>query len=203
MPTTTMAQHTEDHNMTDATSTVDLALRSNTSNAPSDSKTTTTTSTSQAETASSSADSDSDDASTSDSDSDSEEDASEEEEEIATLKPGVKPDFSRARAIASGAPSLEDRLKAFLPQLAEANSRLQKGGEGEYSMEVVGEDEPHIEMDLGLGVLEETNGDGRSESDEEEGEEKGEGGRKRKEKDVMGELMGKKENQTAGIEEVG
>lgn len=199
MPTTTMAQHTEDHNMTDATSTVDLALRSNTSNAPSDSKTTTTTSTSQAETASSSADSDSDDASTSD--SDSEEDAS--EEEVATLKPGVKPDFSRARAIASGAPSLEDRLKAFLPQLAEANSRLQKGGEGEYSMEVVGEDEPHIEMDLGLGVLEETNGDGGSESDEEEGEEKGEGGRKRKEKDVMGELMGKKENQTAGIEEVG
>ena len=201
MPTTTMAQPTEDHNMTDATSTVDLALRSNTSNAPSDNKPTTTTTTTQAETASSSADSDSDDASTSD--SDSEEDASEEEEEIATLKPGVKPDFSRARAIASGAPSLEDRLKAFLPQLAEANSRLQKGGEGEYSMEVVGEDEPHIEMDLGLGVLEETNGDGGSESDEEEGEEKGEGGRERKEKDVMGELMGKKENQTAGIEEVG
>ena len=200
MPTTTMAQHTEDHNMTDATSTVDLALRSNTSNAaPSDSKNTTTTTT-QAETASSSADSDSDDASTSG--SDSEEDVS-EEEEIATLKPGVKPDFSRARAIASGAPSLEDRLKAFLPQLAEANSRLQKGGEGEYSMEVVGEDEPHIEMDLGLGVLEETNGDGGSESDEEEGEEKGEGGRERKEKDVMGELMGKKESQTAGIEEVG
>ena len=195
-----MAQHTEDHNMTDATSTMDLALRSNTSNAaPSDSKNTTTTTT-QAETASSSADSDSDDASTSG--SDSEEDVS-EEEEIATLKPGVKPDFSRARAIASGAPSLEDRLKAFLPQLAEANSRLQKGGEGEYSMEVVGEDEPHIEMDLGLGVLEETNGDGGSESDEEEGEEKGEGGRERKEKDVMGELMGKKENQTAGIEEVG
>lgn len=186
--------------MTDATSTVDLALRSNTSNAPSDSKTTTTTT--QSATASSSTDSGSDDdASTSD--SDSEEDASEEEEEIATLKPGVKPDFSRARAIASGAPSLEDRLKAFLPQLAAANSRLQNGGEGEYSMEVVGEDEPHIEMDLGLGVLEETNGDSGSESDEQEGEEKGEGGRKRKEKDVMGELMGKKENQTAGIEEVG
>ena len=189
-----MAQHTEDHDMDGTTSQpVNLAFRSSTSNAPSDNKPTT---------ASSTADSDSDgDASTSD--SDSEEDASEEEEQIPTLKPGTKPDFSSVRRIASGAPSLEDRLKAFLPQLAEANSKLQKGGEGEYSMEVVGEDEPHIEMDLGLGVLEETNGDGGSESDEEDGEEKGEGGRERKEKDVMGELMGKKESQTAGIEEVG
>jgi len=188
--------HSEDHDMENAAASqpVNLALRSN-ANAPSDKKETTTT---QAETTSSSADSDSDDASTSDSDS---EDAPEEEEEqIPTLKPGTKPDFSSARALAAGAPSLADRLKAFLPQMAEANSKLQQGGENEYSMEVVGEDEPHIEMDLGLGVLEETKGDGgsESESDEEEGEE-----RKRKEKDVMGELMGKKENQTAGIEEVG
>jgi len=194
-----MAQHTEDHDMLDTTTSqpVNLALRSSSSNAPSDNKTTTT----QAETTSSSADSDSDDASTSQEDSDEES----EEEQIATLKPGVKPDFSSARKIASGAPSLEDRLKAFLPQLAEANSKLQKGGEGEYSMEVVGEDEPHIEMDLGLGVLEETKGGSESEgeSDEDEGEEKGEGERKRKEKDVMAELMGKKENVTAGIEEVG
>lgn len=191
-----MAQHTEDHDMLDTTTSqpVNLALRSSSSNAPSDNKTTTT----QAETTSSSADSDSDDASTSQEDSDEES----EEEQIATLKPGVKPDFSSARKIASGAPSLEDRLKAFLPQLAEANSKLQKSGEGEYSMEVVGEDEPHIEMDLGLGVLEETKGGSESES-ESEGEEKGEGERKRKEKDVMAELMGKKENVTAGIEEVG
>ena len=190
-----MAQHTEDHDMVDTTTSqpVNLALRNSSSNAPSDDKTTTT----QAVTTSSSADSGSDDASTSEEDSDEES----EEEQIATLKPGVKPDFSSARKIASGAPSLEDRLKAFLPQLAEANSKLQKGGEGEYSMEVVGEDEPHIEMDLGLGVLEETKGG--SESDEYEGEEKGEGERKRKEKDVMAELMGKKENVTAGIEEVG
>ena len=62
-------------------------------------------------------------------------------------------------------------------------------------------------MDLGLGVLEERNGDGgsdevESDSDGEEGEDR-ERKRKRKEKDVMGELMGKKENVTAGIEEVG
>jgi hypothetical protein len=194
-----MAQHTEDHDMVDTTTSqpVNLALRSSSSNAPSDDKTTTT----QAVTTSSSADSGSDDASTSEEDSDEES----EEEQIATLKPGVKPDFSSARKIASGAPSLEDRLKAFLPQLAEANSKLQKGGEGEHSMEVVGEDEPHIEMDLGLGVLEETKGDGESEGEsDDEGEDgEGEGERKRKEKDVMAELMGKKENVTAGIEEVG
>ncbi|GAB7328475.1 hypothetical protein MBLNU13_g00445t1 [Cladosporium sp. NU13] len=194
-----MAQHTEDHDMVDTNTSqpVNLALRSSTSNAPSNNKPTTTSST---------ADSDSDDdASTSD--SDSEEDASEGEEQIPTLKPGTKPDFSSARRIASGAPSLEDRLKAFLPQLAEANSKLQKGGEGEYSMEFVGEDEPHIEMDLGLGVLEETKGGSESENESDEGDEEsgeGEGERKsKKEKDVMAELMGKKENVTAGIEEVG
>ena len=195
-----MAQHTEDHDMVDTTTSqpVNLALRSSSSNAPSDDKTTTT----QAVTTSSSADSDSDDASTSEEDSDEES----EEEQIATLKPGVKPDFSSARKIASGAPSLEDRLKAFLPQLAEANSKLQKGGENEYSMEVVGEGEPHIEMDLGLGVLEERNGDGDSGSDSDDDgkdDEDGTSERKSKEKDVMGKLMGKKENQTAGIEEVG
>jgi hypothetical protein len=195
--------HTEDHDMenTTASQPVNLALRSSSSNANAPSDNAKETTTTQAETPSSSADSDSDDASTSDSDS---EDAPEEEEQIPTLKPGTKPDFSSARALAAGAPSLADRLKAFLPQMAEANSKLQQGGENEYSMEVVGEDEPHIEMDLGLGVLEETKGDQDSDDDDDDNEE--EGGspdKKKKEKDVMGKLMGKKENQTAGIEEVG
>ena len=74
-------------------------------------------------------------------------------------------------------------------------------------MEDVKEDEPHIEMDLGLGVLEEKR-DGEESEDEEDdeddmdGEEKKE--RKRKEKDVMSELMGRKgENKsTKGIQEV-
>jgi len=187
--------NTQDHDMdSPAAQPVNLALRNNTSNAPSDAKPAT-----HAGTASSSDDSSAtsdSDASTSDEDSD--------EEEIATVKPGSKPNFS-AR-VASGAPSLEDRLKSFLPQLAEANSKLQQGGENEFSMEVVREDEPHIEMDLGLGVLEETNGKEGEEDSEDEDREDGEAGspeRKRKEKDVMGKLMGKKENQTAGIEEVG
>jgi hypothetical protein len=184
-----MAQHTEDHDMENAaasSSTVNLALRSSSANAPSsDNKTTTTTKAGQT---SSSADSENDTSSTSE-DSDSEEDdaSEEEEEQIPTLKPGTKPDFSSARALAAGAPSLADRLKAFLPQMAEANSQLQKGGENEYSMEVVGEDEPHIEMDLGLGVLEETKGDQDSDDDDDDNEE--EGGspdKKKKEKEVMG-----------------
>lgn len=142
-----------------------------------------------------------------DSSSDSEEE--EEEEKIATLKPGTKPDFS-AR-IAAGAPSLEDRLKAFLPQLAEANDLLGKGNAKEHSMEDVGDDEPHIEMSLGLGLLEEKNGkegEGQEESDSEDDEGMDGSGedaveKKRKEKDVMGKLMGGRENQAAGIEEVG
>lgn len=142
--------------------------------------------------------------SSSDHDSTSEED--EDDNDIPTLKPGVKPDFSSARKLTAGAPSLQDRLKSFLPQLAEANSKLAKDGANAFSMEDVGEDEPHIEMDLGLGVLEEKR-EGESEN-EDEGDEEMEGEereRKRKEKDVMSELMGRKgeDKLTKGIEEVG
>lgn len=144
----------------------------------------------------------------SDSDSDSTSSNASEDEEIPTLKPGQKPDFT-AR-VAAGAPSLEDRLKAFLPQLKEANSQLaEKGGKGQ-SMEDVGEDEPHIEMSLGLGLLEEKKGGDSDDDDEDDEEEDGEGEggesgeeKKRKEKDVMGRLMGGRENQGKGIEEVG
>lgn len=137
--------------------------------------------------------------------------SSEEDEEpeptIPTVTTRSKPNFS-AR-IAAGAPSLEDRLKSFLPQLAEANSKLeQEGG----SMEDVKDDEPHIEMNLGLGVLKEKSGkEGEESSDSEEETEEGEDAeasspeRKRKEKDVMRKLMGGKEKQAAagGIQEVG
>jgi hypothetical protein len=189
----------EDHDMGNTpaptSASVPLALRSSTNtpkhNKPSASR---DVSTSDSDASSSSEESD---ASTSD---------EEDDDEIATIKPGTKPNFS-AR-VASGAPSLADRLKSFLPQMAEANSKLEQGDANEYSMEAVKDDEPHIEMDLGLGVLEETNGKDAEDSDNEEEEEKdGDASaspeRKRKEKDVMGKLMGKKENQTAGIEEVG
>jgi hypothetical protein len=130
-----------------------------------------------------------------------------ESDDIATVKPGSKPNFS-AR-VASGAPSLEDRLKSFLPQLAEANNKLQQDGVNGFSMEDVKEDEPHIEMNLGLGVLKEMNGkDGEegadsSEDEEEDGDATASPERKRREKDIMGKLMGGRKNEAAGIEEVG
>jgi hypothetical protein len=98
-------------------------------------------------------------------------------------------------------------LKSFLPQLAEANNKLQQDGANAFSMEDVKEDEPHIEMNLGLGVLKELNGkDGEEAADSSEDEDKDASAspeRKRREKDIMGKLMGGRENQTAGIEEVG
>lgn len=142
-----------------------------------------------------------------DSDDSTSDEGESESDDIATVKPGSKPNFS-AR-VATGAPSLEDRLKSFLPQLAEANNKLQQDGANAFSMEDVKEDEPHIEMNLGLGVLKELNGkDGEEAADSSEDEDEDEDPsaspeRKRREKDVMGKLMGGRENQTAGIEEVG
>ena len=56
-------------------------------------------------------------------------------------------------------PSLASRLDAFIPTLAAANARLERererGALGERDIENVGEDGRYIEMDLGLGVLEE------------------------------------------------
>jgi hypothetical protein len=194
----------EDHDMgntaaptsASASASVNLALRSST-NTPSDKKTNASRDEST---------SDSDASSSSEESDDSTSDGEDEDDEIATIKPGTKPNFSAQ--VASGAPSLADRLKSFLPQMAEANSKLEQGDANEYSMEAVKDDEPHIEMDLGLGVLEETNGKDGDDSDDDEDENLEEDAsaspeRKRKEKDVMGKLMGKKENQTAGIEEVG
>lgn len=136
---------------------------------------------------------------------DSDASTSDGEDEIATVTTGQKPDFT-AR-VASGAPSLEDRLKAFLPQLAEANDKLGKDGAKDHSMEDVRDDEPHIEMSLGLGLLEEKSGkegeQGGDEEDSSEDEDEGGAEKSRKEKDVMGKLMGGRENQAAGIEEVG
>ena len=152
--------------------------------------------------------SDGEESSSSEESDDSTSDEGESEgDNIATVKPGSKPNFS-AR-VTSGAPSLEDRLKSFLPQLAEANNKLQKDGANAFSMEDVKEDEPHIEMNLGLGVLKELNrkdGEEAADSSEDEDEDEDPSAspeRKRREKDIMGKLMGGRENQTAGIEEVG
>lgn len=180
---------------------VDLALRSNSNEAAQNRASSKSSADAESQQESASEDSDS---SMSDDDSSSSDDN--DSEDVATVTTGKKPDFSSAR-VASGAPSLEDRLKAFLPQLAEANSALGEEGANKYSMEDVGDDEPHIEMSLGLGVLEETKGkegEDSSEDEDEGGEEGGEASEGRgKEKDVMGKLMGGRNNAAGGIEEVG
>lgn len=50
---------------------------------------------------------------------------------------------------------LRSRLETFLPQLAKANDDLTT----EQRLDDAAEDEPHIEMNLGLGGLEEQQGD--------------------------------------------
>lgn len=145
----------------------------------------------------------------SDSESDSDGSMAEDDDEVATIRTQKKPDFS-APSLA-GVGDLQARLRAFLPQMADANARLDTEGAKGLSMEDVDDDGPHIEMNLGLGVLEEQ-GDGEEESDgsEEEHEQDGEDTdvplpsmAAQKEKDVMGRLMGGRGNRKGGVEEVG
>lgn len=99
-------------------------------------------------------------------------------------------------------PDIRGFLKDFLPQLKAANEELEaqkKAGSLKSldSVEAHEEGEPYIEMDLGLGVLEEkdpnANSDDDSASDAEDGD---------KEKDVLGRLMGREKKDPAGIEVV-
>ncbi|KAI8932211.1 hypothetical protein NX059_011089 [Plenodomus lindquistii] len=100
-------------------------------------------------------------------------------------------------------PDIRDFLKDFLPQLKKANEELeaQKRAGTLRKLDELPEkeDEPYIEMDLGLGVLEakEEGRESSSGSDEEMGE--GE-----EERDVMGKLLGrgKKGEERVGIEVV-
>jgi hypothetical protein len=194
-------QDTEGNNATPSTTTAKSALQSSNGSRNDEDSSMTSPNASQDSTGS-----DGEELSSSEESDDSTSDEGESEnDDITTVKPGSKPNFS-AR-VATGAPSLEDRLKSFLPQLAEANNKLQQDGANAFSMEDVKEDEPHIEMNLGLGVLKELNGkDGEEAADSSEDEDKDASAspeRKRREKDIMGKLMGGRENQTAGIEEVG
>lgn len=123
--------------------------------------------------------------SSSDGDDDDSEDA--DDEDMATIttigapsKPPIRPSNLIGRAS-----DLRARLASLLPRMAEANEQL-KNGEMEISMEDVEDGERHIEMDLGLGVLEEKRDDTSSESESsEDGEADGD-----KERDVLGRLMG-------------
>lgn len=89
----------------------------------------------------------------SDSDSDSDVSVSDSQEGLVTLGGPKKPNIHRIGA-PEGSEGLKARIAAFLPQLEEANGLLLSEG-GQYSMEDVEDGEQHIEMNLGLGVLEE------------------------------------------------
>lgn len=107
---------------------------------------------------------------------------------------------------ASDEGNLRTRLAQFLPQLADANRGL--AGGGAEQIDVVGEDEEqYVEMDLGLGVLEERRPGGEDEivlpkGEPEDSEDSGDG-----ENDVAGEealaaLKGEAAPKKRGIEEV-
>lgn len=127
------------------------------------------------------------------SDSDSEASTTPDEDEILSQRTAAeRPTPSASSSVASDSQSdssedeedatatlpLRDRLASFLPQLKAANERteaLRRAGKLRTLDQVEG-DGPHIEMNLGLGVLEEQGGgsSSSSDSDVEEGEDQGE-----------------------------
>ncbi|KAK5133326.1 hypothetical protein LTR08_007851 [Meristemomyces frigidus] len=94
----------------------------------------------------------------------SSEEASEDEERVVPVGGPKKPEIADDGMLV-GAHDFKARLSAFLPRLAAANSELDKDGAG-HSMEDVEDGEQHIEMNLGLGVLEEKQAGDSSSSDE-------------------------------------
>ncbi|KAF2398672.1 hypothetical protein EJ06DRAFT_88179 [Trichodelitschia bisporula] len=122
-------------------------------------------------------------------------------ETITNVRPGVKPTITADAARPS---PLLQQLRGFLPQLKAANEELEKAREegklDERVIENVDEGDQYIELNLGLGVLEEK--DPNKESSDSESEEE-EDDDKPKEKDVMGKLLGKKAERKPGqIQEV-
>ncbi|CAD0106041.1 unnamed protein product [Aureobasidium uvarum] len=146
---------------------------------------------------------------------------------IPTLRPKKqKPTFARPASS-----DLQSRLRAFLPQMAAANAELEKlAQEGRLEgkrLEDVGEGDEYVEMELGLGVMEEkkegedSSDDSSNESSDDSSEASSEDGdddddnnnkeqkkkqkeKEQKEKDILGRLMGHKQGRekAAGIQEV-
>ncbi|KAH0350792.1 hypothetical protein KCU83_g4670, partial [Aureobasidium melanogenum] len=139
---------------------------------------------------------------------------------IPTIRPKKqKPNFTRPATS-----DLQSRLQAFLPQMAAANAELEKlakeGGLEGKRLEDVGEGDEYVEMELGLGVMEqkkegeESSDDSSAESSEDSGEDSSEDDevddnekqkeKEQKEKDILGRLMGHKQGRekAAGIQEV-
>ncbi|KAK3708586.1 hypothetical protein LTR37_011481, partial [Vermiconidia calcicola] len=156
-----------------------------------------------------------DDSESSVSTSSDESSVSDDEAEIITIGGPKKPDM-RQLSIADESQDLKARLSSFLPQFADANRLLTSGAE-RHNIEDVEEDEQHIEMNLGLGVLEEQ-GDSDDDSSNEDEEENpldedadvaaSSGTVKRTAEDrdanVMSKLMGQSaKERKAGVEELG
>ena len=143
------------------------------------------------------------------------EEASDDDDHI-TLIGGPKKPKIGGDGVLVAALDIKARLSAFLPQLAAANGELDKNGAG-LNMEDVEDGEQHIEMNLGLGVLEEkqegdsSSSDESSESESEEADEDdvpvSSGVVKRAKEDpdtkVMDRLLGqKRDRRKGGVEEM-
>jgi hypothetical protein len=119
-----------------------------------------------------------------------------------SLPPQRKPAISRA-AIVSGSSSLRSRIATFLPQLRKANEDL-TNAEDDYRIDAIAGDQDHyIEMDLGLGVLEQKprrgplHGEIRTrESSSSSSDGDGDLETKRPKKGPMRDLLGRKGNLT-------
>ncbi|KAJ9665747.1 hypothetical protein H2201_004234 [Coniosporium apollinis] len=164
--------------------------------------------------------------------SESNEDMSEEDGEsesenssvITTVRVGKKPEMRRQQwapgldgEAEEGGQPLKERLKAFLPQIAAANMELEEekaaGVLDERSLEQANEgddvDGQYIEMNLGLGVLEERdpNAESSNSSEDEEADNRDpmqdfEGSLPR-DKNVMARLLGRnRRTDKVGIQEV-
>ncbi|GAM88994.1 hypothetical protein ANO11243_070280 [Dothideomycetidae sp. 11243] len=97
---------------------------------------------------------------------------------------------------------LRTRLTTFLPLMRAANERLEAArAAGESTtLELPDSDpggKPHIELDLGLGVLEERKPGQESDSSSEDEAEADDG-----ERDILGRLMGQARRQKGGIQDV-
>ncbi|KAJ4356617.1 uncharacterized protein N0V89_004653 [Didymosphaeria variabile] len=140
-----------------------------------------------------------------------EEGVQQDAEEVVNLRAnrGKRPDFKLP-----GDEELDDIrpfLKDFLPKLKAANEELeaQKKAGTLQSSEIIGDEEAdgeeqYIEMNLGLGVLEEQGDEADNDAHESlDNNKEGEEEQQDSEKDVLGKLMGReKPKEPVGIQEV-
>ncbi|KAB8343019.1 hypothetical protein FH972_022613 [Carpinus fangiana] len=117
------------------------------------------------------------------------------------IRPTSKVTAEPSRTTTSRATSLRAQIQSFLPQLRTANESLDQSApsafeiiEGDGTKEDAEQGardddakQPYIEMDLGLGVLEEKRPGEDSDSSDDSGDDEAEGG------DVLGRLMGRRD----------